>query len=197
MRIFVASIAFAVTLGGLFLFENYKTRPQEENYAQIIQGLQNTANASKPKSLTKSNKINPPIQSKNKTTVSPSSLLTPSFNPTNTPVITTRSSQPSPPTATPLQTPLPLPSPTPTTSTPTPTPTTTTVVAPVGSNQPTPIPTASHIFYTSSYITAKYYYCDTDDAWKTLSTKYLKSFPSQEELLKPYPSRTLHEACKN
>jgi micrococcal nuclease len=54
---------------------------------------------------------------------------------------------------------------------------------------------AGHIFYTSSYPTAKLYYCDTDSNWKNLSSRYLKSFSSEQELLAAY-SRTLHEPCK-
>ena len=69
------------------------------------------------------------------------------------------------------------------------------------STSPTPSPTAlpqpaSHIFYTSSHWKAKYYYCDTDNDWKDLSPAYLKSFNSEEELLRNYP-RTLHEPCNN
>lgn len=62
---------------------------------------------------------------------------------------------------------------------------------------PTPLTQKStdHIFYTSSHWKAKYYYCDTDNGWKDLSPTYLKSFNSEEELLKNY-SRILHEPCK-
>ena len=61
---------------------------------------------------------------------------------------------------------------------------------------PQPIQQNGHTFYLSSYRTAKYYYCDTDDGWKGLTPEYLKSYPSEQALLKDYPSRTLHEACK-
>lgn len=63
---------------------------------------------------------------------------------------------------------------------------------------PTPLATSpsGHTFYLSTYYTSKLYYCDTDDGWKGLSTKYLKSYTSEQELLAAYPSRTLHEACK-
>ena len=56
-------------------------------------------------------------------------------------------------------------------------------------------PTGGHIFYTSSYYSAKLYYCDTDEAWKALSSSYLKSFSSEAELLSVY-KRTLNEPCK-
>ncbi|MFA7309059.1 MAG: thermonuclease family protein [Patescibacteria group bacterium] len=69
------------------------------------------------------------------------------------------------------------------------------VVSPPATAQPVPTTTSSHVFYTSSYHTAQYYYCDTDNGWKGLSPSYLKSFPSAEALLKVY-SRTLHEPCK-
>ena len=59
-----------------------------------------------------------------------------------------------------------------------------------------PTQPSGHTFYLSTYYTSKYYYCDTDDGWKSLSTKYLKSYSSEQELLKDYPTRTLHEACK-
>lgn len=63
-------------------------------------------------------------------------------------------------------------------------------------SQPTSQALTSHIFYVSSYHTARYYYCDTDTAWKGLSSKYLKSFPTEAELLKAFPDKTLHEGCK-
>ncbi|MBI2448248.1 thermonuclease family protein [Candidatus Microgenomates bacterium] len=82
----------------------------------------------------------------------------------------------------------------PTTTTPAPT---SPVPAPV---TPTPVPapqtTSGHTYYASSYGTAYLYYCDTDSAYKNLSTKYLQSFPSLEAVQKAYPSRTLHEPCK-
>jgi len=53
-----------------------------------------------------------------------------------------------------------------------------------------------HIFYTSRYFTSKLYYCDTDPAWKNLSEKYLESYPTEDELLKKFPTKTLHEPCK-
>ncbi len=60
-------------------------------------------------------------------------------------------------------------------------------------NQPA---VTGHIYYTSSYSTSRYYYCDTDDGWKALSSKYLKSFGSITELLAAYPNKILHEPCK-
>lgn len=103
MRLLVAAITFAMTIGGLFLFENYKTRPPEENYAQIIQELKNRGqnNTAAPKPLNQSGKTPTklPTQSKIQTTVSPSGSPTLSF--TTAPAITPQSSPPSPPTATP------------------------------------------------------------------------------------------------
>ena len=52
------------------------------------------------------------------------------------------------------------------------------------------------VFYTSSYGTTKYYYPESCDGWKSLSTKYLKSFDSLEALLAAYPSRTLSPQCQ-
>ncbi len=71
---------------------------------------------------------------------------------------------------------------------------------PTSSSATTATPTATrssgHTFYLSTYYTSKYYYCDTDEVWKSLSSGYLKSYPSEKDLLVAYPSRTLHEACK-
>jgi micrococcal nuclease len=53
-----------------------------------------------------------------------------------------------------------------------------------------------HTFYLSTYHTAKTYYCDTDETWKSLSTNYLKSYDSEQAVLQAYPNRVLHEACK-
>lgn len=54
----------------------------------------------------------------------------------------------------------------------------------------------SHIFYTSSHHTSKFYYCETDLARQGLSPRYLKSFSSESELLNVYPWKTLHEPCR-
>jgi micrococcal nuclease len=51
-------------------------------------------------------------------------------------------------------------------------------------------------YYTSSYDTSKYYYPEPCNGWKSLSTKYLKSFDSLEALLKAYPSRILSPQCQ-
>jgi micrococcal nuclease len=63
---------------------------------------------------------------------------------------------------------------------------------------PTSAPTTqtSGKFYTSSYGTAKYYYPEACDGWKTLSSSYLKSFNSLQELLNVYPSRTKSPNCQ-
>jgi endonuclease YncB( thermonuclease family) len=53
-----------------------------------------------------------------------------------------------------------------------------------------------HVFYLSTYYTSKYYYCDTDPGWQSLSKQYLKSYPSEQALLSAYPNRTLHAACE-
>lgn len=78
----------------------------------------------------------------------------------------------------------------------TPTPTPTPIPEPTPTPTPSPTPTTGHVFYVSSYYSAKVYYCDTDAGWKTLSKTYLKSFPSAEQLLATYPGKTLHEPCK-
>ncbi len=53
-----------------------------------------------------------------------------------------------------------------------------------------------HTFYTSSHSSAKYYYCDTDPGWQSLSTANLRSFSSEADLRNAFSSRTLHEPCK-
>ena len=71
-----------------------------------------------------------------------------------------------------------------------------TSVSPAPPAQPTPTQPSGHTFYLSTYYTSKYYYCDTDEGWKSLSSQYLKSYTSEQALLSAYPSRTLHEPCK-
>lgn len=62
-------------------------------------------------------------------------------------------------------------------------------------NQPTVSPTNSK-YYTSSYSTAKYYYPENCDGWKSLNTNYLKSFDSLNSLLEAYPSRKPSPSCQ-
>lgn len=130
---------------------------------------------------------------------------------TATPILTTTTYAPTPtatPTATlkptPKSTLIPTPAPTQTSTptptvtpipTPTPTPTSTASPTPEPTPEPTPTPIPEHLWYTSSYATSKYYYCDTDDDWKTLSEKYRKIFDSPEELLAQY-QRILHAPCE-
>jgi len=68
------------------------------------------------------------------------------------------------------------------------------------SSAPSPSSTSAtssaHVFYVSSSTNVKYYYCDTDEAWKNLSPKYLKSFSNVADLLSAFPGVVLHEACK-
>lgn len=54
---------------------------------------------------------------------------------------------------------------------------------------------SAHTWYTSSYHTATFYYCDNDDEWRGLAPIYLEWFSSEEELLKKYPARVLHKPC--
>ena len=99
MRIIVAATVFVVTIGGLFLFENYKTAPKEENYAQIVQNLQNQSPTETltPESTSKPNKTPtktlapavtlPPASSTPLQTSPPISTVTPvaEFTPAPTP----------------------------------------------------------------------------------------------------------------
>jgi hypothetical protein len=67
---------------------------------------------------------------------------------------------------------------------------------------PTPVTTtqtsstSGAAYYTSSYGSSKYYYPASCSAWKTLSSKYLVSFPSLDALLTKYPSQTLSPQCQ-
>lgn len=134
MRILVTTIAFVITMSGLFLFENYKNRPGEENYAQIIQEL-NNQNQSKTPTLQPSPKAmagiakptnkssKPPIKTPIPSTVQPlttaPSTTLPSVSPTpisnNQQIATTPTFTPtitSAPESTPLSTPTLIPQPT-------------------------------------------------------------------------------------
>lgn len=51
-------------------------------------------------------------------------------------------------------------------------------------------------FYTSSYSGAKYYYPESCDGWKSLSTTNLKVFSSLTDLLASYPSRVKSSQCQ-
>lgn len=64
---------------------------------------------------------------------------------------------------------------------------------PLPTQQPTP--TSGHLYYTSSHWKSKYYYCDTDKDWQSLSATYRKVFNSAEELLQAFPTRILHQPC--
>ncbi len=57
-------------------------------------------------------------------------------------------------------------------------------------------PAISGNYYTSSYSTSKYYYPASCEAWKSLDSKYLKSFTTLDALLVVYPKRTLSSQCK-
>ena len=138
MKLFVVAITFAVTMGGLFLFENHEFANTRPNYAQIVKNIQSSST---------------PIFSKS-------------------PIVSTKPKKSLPTSAEPRK--------------------------PITSPSPKPSPTpVYHTYYTSSSSSAKYYYCDTDSGWKSLSKNNLKQFSSPEELLKLYPTRNLHEACKN
>lgn len=60
---------------------------------------------------------------------------------------------------------------------------------------PTPIVKSSKKYYTSSHHSAKLYYPEDCDGWKSLSESYLRSFESLDALLAQYPSRTLSPQC--
>ncbi len=148
MRILIASIAFVTTIGAVFLFENHKTQPKEENYAQIVQDL--------------NSKNNPPIKKTYKNHLSSEPTILPSTSVSYTPTPTFLKLAINTPAPTPNQgtqttfTPTPIPhqttTPTPTNSpqaTPTPTQfpssTPTPTVSPVPTDTPTPAPSTSDI----------------------------------------------------
>jgi hypothetical protein len=57
-------------------------------------------------------------------------------------------------------------------------------------------PAGAHTWYTSSAGNAKYYYCDLDDGWKTLSAKNLRSYSSESALLAAFPTRSKYPTSK-
>jgi hypothetical protein len=57
-----------------------------------------------------------------------------------------------------------------------------------------PAAAGGHTWYTSSAGNAKYYYCDLDDGWKTLSTKTLRQYSSEEELLAEWGTKRVKHA---
>lgn len=76
------------------------------------------------------------------------------------------------------------------------------VPPPVAQVAPTSVPVtttqtsiSSAAYYTSSYGSSKYYYPASCSAWKSLSSKYLVSFPSLQALLEKYPNQTLSPQC--
>lgn len=125
MRLLVVAIAFAITIGGLFLFDTTETQNKSENtenYAQIIKELSNQ-NQSKTPTLKPANK------SSKTTTKTPTPSLVPSF--TVTPITSL-------PSASPTLLSTPTPAQIISSTTPTPSPTATTI--PTESIQPTPTP---------------------------------------------------------
>ena len=71
-------------------------------------------------------------------------------------------------------------------------------VTTTATTQPAPAPTtapSAAAYYTSSYHSAQYYYPASCSAWKNLSSTYLKSFATLQDLLSAYPSRTLSPQC--
>jgi hypothetical protein len=64
---------------------------------------------------------------------------------------------------------------------------------------PTPpaavVSTNGHTYYASTYQTADTIYCDTDPAWKSLSQRYLVSFPSIDAAMAALPAYHLHRPC--
>ncbi len=129
MKLLIAGITFAATLGGLFLFENYRTQPKEETYAQIIGALKSSPaitavkNLNKPAVRKPASTAKTPEASNSATPASPTPsntnviIQTASFTPT--PVISISESSSiltptPPPTGGPSTTPAPTPTPSPT-----------------------------------------------------------------------------------
>ena len=77
-------------------------------------------------------------------------------------------------------------------ATPTP-PAATPTLAPTA--RPSPTPHAAHRFAVSTRARS-YYYCDTDSAWKGLSTANLRWYETERALKAAYPGLTLHEPCR-
>jgi hypothetical protein len=103
-------------------------------------------------------------------------------------VMVARDEPASPPTATPTPTGRPA------------TPTATATFTPTTQSQPTATATSqpsAHTWYTSAASNAKYYYCDLDDGWKSLSPSNLRSYPSEAALIAAWgSSRVKHPSSK-
>jgi hypothetical protein len=72
----------------------------------------------------------------------------------------------------------------------------TTTTAPTNAPANIAAPAGAHTWYTSSAGNAKYYYCDLDDGWKTLSAKNLRSYSSESALLAEFPARSKYPSSK-
>lgn len=79
------------------------------------------------------------------------------------------------------------------TATPDPTPTPTTKAA---ESTPTIEPTAEAHRFVISRKAKKYYYCDSDGAWRGLAKGNLVWFDSEAEVQAAYPGMVLHEPCR-
>ncbi len=172
MRLFAVFLVFLGTIGVMSL-QNIHKGPQTASILTIL-----------PSSTTNTSPIQP---TKIKNTPAPTLSLT-----STTSIIIT-------PSATPIPTPntSTIPTPLPTISS-TSTPQSSPLIQPTQTSTITPPPTTTsgHTFYTSSHWKSKFYYCDTDPDWHTLSATYLKKFNSEQELLAAYPTHVLHEPCK-
>jgi len=134
MKLLIAAITFAATLGMLFLIETGKS--PKEDPAQIIEALkeENTSAviSTTPTPLKTSKQPSPSPQNSSKTPA-PTQTLTPTLTPSHTP---SRTPAPMPiPTRTPTPIKTPTPTPIPISPSPSPTP----------SETPTPIPTTTQI----------------------------------------------------
>ncbi len=82
MRILIVALSFVATISGLFLFENFKTPPQETNYAKIIGEIQGST---VPTATPQSTKV--PIKTY-RPTKQPATTLTATTTPSSTPSTT-------------------------------------------------------------------------------------------------------------
>ena len=156
MRLLIPSVAFLITIGGIFLFENVNSPKTEDSTAQIVETLRNN----RQKKETNDTEQSQPEKSTPLATPPP--ILTGGGPTSEVPLVATNTPSVTPATAT------------------------TNDVEPPASPELQRGEQAGHIFYTSSHWKSKYYYCDSDGGWKNLSENYLKSFDSEVELLKTY-----------
>ncbi|MGD0976747.1 MAG: hypothetical protein ABR875_00400 [Minisyncoccia bacterium] len=189
MRLLVAAISFAVTLGAILAVDKLGSpkNPADEMAAIL-------ASAQKTQEIQLSPTATPKTVRKNTAgaaTAAPASPVS-TISPTPIPSSIAGADET---TTTPITSMLVSAAPVPTTATPAPTAIPLATFSPTPTLTLTPAP-GSHIYYTSqlAYPRSKYIYCDTDNNWKSLVNPL--SYSNLNDALAAFPSKTLHAPCK-